>query len=55
MPEAYRAIQPHKKVPAIVHDGTTVTERAAISLYLADAFPESGLAPRSATRCAPPT
>ncbi|TCR67245.1 glutathione S-transferase [Bosea sp. BK604] len=45
VPESYRAIQPHKKVPAIVHDGTTVTERAAISLYLADAFPESDLAP----------
>lgn len=45
VPEAYRTIQAHKKVPAIVHDGTTVTERAAISLYLADAFPHAGLAP----------
>lgn len=44
-PESYRAIQPHKKVPAIVHDGTTVTERAAICLYLTEQFPEAGLAP----------
>jgi glutathione S-transferase len=33
------------KVPAIVHQGTVVTEVAAICLYLADAFPEAGLAP----------
>lgn len=44
-PESYRAIQPSKKVPAIDHDGTIVTERAAISIYLADTFPEAGLAP----------
>lgn len=44
-PEDYRAIQPNKKVPAIVHDGVVVTERAAISIHLADAFPEAGLAP----------
>ena len=45
VPEAYRAIQPNKKVPAIEHDGVIVTERPAISIYLADAFPEAGLAP----------
>jgi glutathione S-transferase len=45
VPESYRAIQPNKKVPAIDHDGTVVTERAAICIYLADAFPEAGLAP----------
>lgn len=44
-PEEYRAIQPNKKVPAIVHDGVTVTERAAIAIHLADAFPHAGLAP----------
>lgn len=44
-PEAYRAIQPNKKVPAIEHDGTVVTERAAIAIYLGDAFPQAGLAP----------
>lgn len=45
VPEAYRAIQPNKKVPAIEHDGVIITERPAISIYLADAFPEAGLAP----------
>lgn len=44
-PESYRKIQPHKKVPSIVHDGVVVTERAAIAAYLADAFPAAGLAP----------
>jgi len=44
-PESYRAIQPNKKVPAIVHDGVPVHERAAIFAYLADAFPQAGLAP----------
>ncbi|MEQ1945110.1 glutathione S-transferase family protein [Mesorhizobium sp. VNQ89] len=46
VPEDYRAIQPNKKVPAIVHDGTVVTERAAIVLYLTETFPEAGLAPK---------
>jgi len=45
VPESYRAIQPNKKVPAISHDGTIVTERAAITIYLGDAFPQAGLAP----------
>ena len=45
VPEAYRSIQPNKKVPAIDHDGTVVTERAAITIYLADVFAEAGLAP----------
>lgn len=44
-PETYRAIQPNKKVPAIEHDGAVITERAAITTYLADAFPDAGLAP----------
>lgn len=43
--EDYRAIQPNKKVPAIDHDGAIVTERAAIFIYLGDAFPEAGLTP----------
>ncbi len=47
VPEAYRSIQPNKKVPAIDHDGTVVTERAAITIYLADTFAEAGLAPAS--------
>jgi glutathione S-transferase len=45
-PESYRAIQPNKKVPAIVHDGVAVHERSAICIYLCDAFPAAGLAPR---------
>ncbi len=43
--EAYRAVNPMGKVPAIVHDGKVVTECAAICAYLADAFPDAGLAP----------
>ena len=41
----YLAINPLGKVPAIVHDGAVVTEQVAIYPYLADAFPERGLAP----------
>lgn len=39
---AYRAINPHGKVPAIVHDGFVLYESSAIVEYLEDAFPESG-------------
>lgn len=46
----YLAINPMGKVPAIVHHGRVVTEAAAICLYLADAFPEAGLAPPPAQR-----
>lgn len=46
----YRAINPMMKVPAIQHDGRLVTEVAAICLYLADAFPQAGLAPPPADR-----
>ena len=42
---AYLAVNPMGKVPAIVHDGALVTEQVAIYAYLADAFPEAGLAP----------
>ena len=41
----YLAVNPMGKVPAIVHRGKTVTEAAAICTYLADAFPDAGLAP----------
>lgn len=41
----YLAINPMGKVPAIQHNGHVVTETAAICAYLADAFPEKGLAP----------
>lgn len=42
---AYLAINPMGKVPAITHDGALVTEQVAIYLYLADQFPQAGLAP----------
>lgn len=47
---AYLAINPMGKVPAIRHGDTTVTECAAICAYLADAFPDAGLAPLSGER-----
>lgn len=48
----YLAINPMGKVPAIVHGETIVTECSAICTYLADAFPEAGLAPERANRAA---
>jgi glutathione S-transferase len=47
---AYLAINPMGKIPAIVHRGQVVTECAAICAYLADAFPEAGLAPATSDR-----
>ena len=41
----YLAINPMGKVPAIKHGDQLVTEQVAIFLYLADLFPEAGLAP----------
>lgn len=41
----YLAINPMGKVPALRHGDTVVTECAAICAYLADAFPDTGLAP----------
>jgi glutathione S-transferase len=46
----YLAINPMGKVPAITHRGQIVTECAGIILYLADAFPQAGLAPPPAER-----
>ena len=46
----YRALNPMGKVPTLVHVDTVVTECAAICAYLADAFPEAGLAPEPARR-----
>lgn len=46
----YLAVNPMGKVPAIVHGGTVVTECAAICAYLADAFPQAGLAPPPGSR-----
>lgn len=42
---AYLAINPMGKVPAIKHGDALVTEQPAIFLYLADLYPEAGLAP----------
>src|SRR3954451_11968967 len=41
----YLAINPMGKVPAVRHGEALVTEQVAIFLYLADLFPEAGLAP----------
>ena len=46
----YLAINPMGKVPALRHGSTVVTESAAICAYLADAFPQAGLAPPSGGR-----
>jgi glutathione S-transferase len=37
---------PEGKVPALIHDGTVITESAAIMLYLTALFPDAGLAPK---------
>jgi glutathione S-transferase len=42
---AYLAINPMGKVPALRHGDIVVTEAGAICAYLADAFPQAGLAP----------
>ncbi len=44
-PESYRAIHPHKKVPAIEHEGWIVFESAAIVLYLTDTFQRIKMGP----------
>ena len=41
----FLAINPLGKVPALRHGDVTVTETGAIIAYLADAFPQAGLAP----------
>ena len=42
---AYLAVNPMGKVPTIRHGDVVVTESAAILAYLADVFPDAGLAP----------
>lgn len=49
---AYLAINPMGKVPALAHGEAVVTETAAICAYLADAFPDAGLAPPPDRRAA---
>ena len=46
----YLAINPMGKVPALRHGDTVVTEAAAICCYLADAFPDTLLAPPAGDR-----
>jgi glutathione S-transferase len=45
----YLAINPMGKVPAVTHNGVTITENAAICAYLAEAFPAANLAPPPAS------
>lgn len=49
-PAALLEANPLGKVPTIVHDGAVVSEAAAICAYLAEAFPQAGLAPTAAER-----
>jgi len=41
----YLAVNPMGKVPAIRHGDALVTEQGAVYLYLADLYPQAGLAP----------
>jgi glutathione S-transferase len=43
--QPYTDVNPMGKVPAIWHNGGLVTEQPAVYLYLADLYPEKGLAP----------
>jgi glutathione S-transferase len=47
---AYRAINPMGKVPAIKHGEALITEQVAIYQYLAELYPEAGLAPQLGSR-----
>ncbi|MFA5955341.1 glutathione S-transferase family protein [Hyphomicrobium sp.] len=42
---AFLAVNPMGKVPTVTADGTPVTEVGAITIFLADLFPEANLAP----------
>lgn len=46
----YRQINPMGKIPALVDGEMVVTEVAAICAYLADRYPEKGLAPPPGSR-----
>lgn len=46
----YLSLNPMGKVPTLLHGDTVITECAAICAYLADAFPEAGLAPEPGDR-----
>jgi glutathione S-transferase len=42
---------PDGRVPALMHDGSLVTESVAICLYLTDAFPAKGIGPTIGDAC----
>lgn len=44
-PPAFVAASPHLKVPALVDEQLTITESAAVTMYLSDRFADAGLAP----------
>jgi len=46
---AYMKIHPHGAVPALVDDDLKMIESAAICMYLADKYPDKGLAPKVGT------
>lgn len=41
----FHAVNPMEKVPALEHEGACVAESGAIIAFLAEAFPQAGLAP----------
>ncbi len=45
----YEKIHPHRRVPALQHGDLTLIESGAITLYLADLFPEQMATPAPAT------
>lgn len=45
--EKFRVLNPMGKVPVLVHGKAVVSEAAAICAYLAETFPQAGLAPSS--------
>ncbi|WP_018699996.1 glutathione S-transferase family protein [Amorphus coralli] len=48
LPAEFRAASPMGKVPALRDGDTTVWDSAAICAYIADHYPETGLAPKPA-------
>lgn len=50
----YLAVNPMGKVPALKHGDQVITEVAAICAYLADAFPDAGLAPAPTSKARAP-
>src|SRR6476659_6076662 len=49
-PEGYLALQPEGRIPALRDGDLVLHESAAICMYIADRFPESGLLPPVGTR-----